>query len=42
METNSDGTLKILHGNWSHRVKISSGKYDPIYKKDIREFRFPN
>ena len=42
MNTNKDGTLKILHGNWSNRVKISSGSYDPIYPKQIREYRFPN
>ncbi len=42
MGTNKDKTLKILHGNWSHRVKISSGKYDPIYNSDIKEYRYPN
>ncbi len=41
MGTNKDGTLKILHGNWSNKVKISSGIYDPIYEKDIKEYRFP-
>lgn len=30
MGTNSDGTLKILHGNWGDKVTISSGVYDPI------------
>ena len=39
--TNNDGTLKILHGNWSNRVKISSGIYDPIYPSQIREYRMP-
>ncbi len=42
METNKDGTLKILHGNWSDKLKISSGVYDPIYPKDIQEYRFPS
>jgi uncharacterized protein (TIGR02594 family) len=41
MDTNSDGTLKILHGNWSNRVKISSGVYDPIYPSQIRQYRMP-
>jgi len=41
MDTNKDGTLKILHGNWSNRVKISSGIYDPIHKSQIKEYRFP-
>ncbi|WP_343748978.1 RHS repeat-associated core domain-containing protein [Fluviicola sp.] len=41
MGTNADGTLKILHGNWSNKVKISSGVYDPIYPEKIQEYRFP-
>ncbi|MEI6697293.1 MAG: TIGR02594 family protein [Bacteroidota bacterium] len=41
MGTNKDGTLKILHGNWSNRVKISSGVYDPIYPISIRQYRMP-
>jgi uncharacterized protein (TIGR02594 family) len=41
MDKNKDGTLKILHGNWSNRVKISSGVYDPIYEKKIKEYRWP-
>lgn len=41
MGKNPDGTLIILHGNWSDMIKISSGIYDPIYPKDIKEYRFP-
>jgi uncharacterized protein (TIGR02594 family) len=40
--TNNDGTIKILHGNWSSQVKISSGVYDPIYPSQILEYRLPN
>ena len=39
--TNDDGTLKILHGNWSNEVKISSGINDPIYPNNILEYRLP-
>lgn len=42
MGKNADGTLKILHGNWSNKVSISSGIYDPIYPSQIQEYRFPN
>ncbi len=41
MGENADGTLKILHGNWSNRVTISSGIYDPIKPDQILEYRFP-
>lgn len=41
MGTNPDGTLKILHGNWSHAVTISSGKFDPIYPSQIDCYVFP-
>ena len=42
MRENADGTLKILHGNWSNKVSISSGVYGPIYPNEILEYRFPN
>ena len=41
MGENADGTLKILHGNWSNKVTISSGIYDPIKPDQILEYRFP-
>jgi uncharacterized protein (TIGR02594 family) len=41
MGKNADGTLKILHGNWSNKVTISSGVYDPIYPSQIKQYRFP-
>ena len=41
MGKNVDGTLKILHGNWSNKVSISSGVYDPIYPNQIKEYHFP-
>jgi uncharacterized protein (TIGR02594 family) len=36
-----DGTLIILHGNWSDKVTISKPIYDPILPSQIKEYRFP-
>ncbi len=41
MGTYPDGSLKILHGNWSNKVTISKPLYDPVVPNQIKEYRFP-
>lgn len=39
LDTYSDGTLKILHGNWSNKITVSN-KFDPVNANQISTYRF--